>query len=177
MELFLIPIEFSNVTLINSIVKELSSTFSCKVTIEKLPINTSTSYSKEREQYFSTQIIAEAINYTSHIKGKVLLLVEFDLFVPVFTYVFGEAQLNGKHAIVSVSRFHEEFYSGSTNEILLLERSIKEVLHELGHTFGLIHCKDWDCVMHTSMGVEEIDLKGKTFCKTCASKINVSINK
>lgn len=175
MDLFVAPIEFSNVTLLNSILKELVSVFHVKVSLINLPINFSDSYSKEREQYFSTQLIADAIKYTDGIEGKVLLLAEFDLFVPVFTYVFGEAQLNGKHSIVSVCRLHEEFYSGNSNEQLLLERSMKEILHELGHTFGLLHCRDWDCVMHTSMGIEEIDLKGNGFCKNCTARLNIAI--
>lgn len=175
MDLFVAPIEFSNVSLLNSIVKELSSFFKKNVSIISLPVNISESYSKEREQYFSTQLIADAIKLTTEINGKVLLLVEFDLFVPVFTYVFGEAQLKGKHSIVSVCRLHEEFYSGNSNDRLLLERSMKEVLHELGHNYGLLHCRDWDCVMHTSQGIEEIDMKGSRYCKDCSEKLKIAI--
>jgi archaemetzincin len=94
-----------------------------------------------------------------------------DIFVPVLTFIFGEAQLNGKHSILSVCRLHEEFYSGISNEKLLLERTIKEALHELGHCYGLRHCVDWDCVMHSSPGIEEVDIKGNTFCRNCVSQI------
>ena len=31
-------------------------------------------------------------------------------------------------------------YGLKKNEALLLSRAIKEVIHELGHNFGLIHC-------------------------------------
>lgn len=175
MDLFVAPIEFSNVTLLNAIVRELSAAFQTKVSLINLPINITDSFSREREQYFSTQLIADAIKQTTGINGKVLLLVEFDLFVPVFTYVFGEAQLKGKHSIVSVCRLHEEFYSGSSNEQLLFERSMKEILHELGHNFGLLHCRDWDCVMHTSQGIEEIDLKGNGYCKSCSEKLQLAL--
>ena len=87
------------------------------------------------------------------------------------TFVFGEAQLNGKHSIVSICRFYEEFYSGKTNYNLLLKRVSKEVFHELGHNFGLKHCPNWDCVMHASLSIEEVDIKGDQYCKDCAVNV------
>jgi archaemetzincin len=87
----------------------------------------------------------------------------------VLTFLFGEAQLDGKHSVVSVCRLHEEFYSGTSDFNLLLDRTVKEVLHEIGHNFGLIHCLDWDCVMHSSNSVEEVDIKGSEYCKKCRS--------
>ena len=48
---------------------------------------------------------------------------------------------------------------------------MKEVLHELGHCYGLIHCIDWDCVMHSSQGIEEVDIKGEFYCRNCARHI------
>lgn len=167
MNFFIAPIEFSNVSILNSIIKSISGIFKDKVSVISLPVNTRAAFSKDRGQYFSTQLIADALNLTNAYDGKVLMLVEFDLFVPVFTYVFGEAQLNGKHSIVSVCRLHEEFYSGKTNDRIFLERTIKEILHELGHNMGLIHCRNWDCVMHSSQGVEEIDIKGRFYCQDC----------
>ncbi|MGE5432872.1 MAG: archaemetzincin family Zn-dependent metalloprotease [Syntrophomonadaceae bacterium] len=167
MNFFIAPVEFSNVSLLNSVLSNISGIFSSKVSVISLPLNTAAAFSKDRGQYFSTQLIADALNLTPKYDGKVLMLVEFDLFVPVFTYVFGEAQLNGKHSIVSVCRLHEEFYSGNTNDKLLKERTLKEILHELGHNMGLFHCRDWDCVMHSSQGVEEIDIKGQFYCPGC----------
>ncbi|MCU7496898.1 MAG: archaemetzincin family Zn-dependent metalloprotease [Ignavibacteria bacterium] len=168
MKFFIAPIEFSNVSVLNSITKDISVIFKDNVSLISLPLNTAAAYSRDRGQYFSTQLIADAMKLTPAYDGKVLMLVEFDLFVPVFTYVFGEAQLNGKHSIVSLCRLHEEFYSGKTNDKLLHERSLKEILHELGHNMGLIHCRNWNCVMHSSQGVEEIDIKGNFYCPECS---------
>ncbi|MCF8262243.1 MAG: archaemetzincin family Zn-dependent metalloprotease [Melioribacteraceae bacterium] len=137
----------------------------------KLNLDIKKFYSEERRQYYSTQIIQEAAKFTGNVKDKVLILFEDDLFVPVFTYIFGEAQFNGKHAIVSLCRLHEEFYTGKTNQKLFFERTLKEVLHELGHTFNLKHCHDWDCLMHTSGGIEEVDIKGSGFCVECSKSI------
>ena len=167
----LAPIHFTNDLLLNHLKSELNNLFLPKISVIDLNLDIETAFSKERNQYYSTQLIAEAVQLTRNIEGKILMLVEFDLFIPIFTYLYGEAQLGGKHSIISICRLHEEFYTGKTDNKILLERTLKEVLHELGHNFGLIHCKDWDCVMHSSMGIEEVDIKGKSYCKTCASTI------
>jgi predicted Zn-dependent protease len=55
----------------------------------------------------------------------------------------------------------------SPDDALLLDRLDKEATHELGHTFGLVHCIDPMCVMHASTYAEEIDFKGAEFCLQC----------
>jgi len=171
MDIFIAPIKFYSNLLLQKLAVELSKRFLSKIHIIDLKINIDDFFSADRKQYFSTQIIAEALKLTAEYNGKIVLLTDADIFVPALTFIFGEAQINGKHAILSVCRLHEEFYSGISNENLLLERTIKEVLHELGHCYGLRHCIDWDCVMHSSPGIEEVDIKGNTFCKNCITKI------
>lgn len=171
MDIFVAPLKFYSAFLLQKLISELSKRFSSKIHIIDLKINLDDFLSPERGQYFSTQIIAEAMKLTEEFNGKIILLTHVDIFVPVLTFIFGEAQLNGKHSILSVCRLHEEFYSGISNENLLFERTIKEALHELGHCYGLRHCIDWDCVMHSSPGIEEVDIKGSTFCRKCASKV------
>jgi archaemetzincin len=171
MDIFLAPIRFSNAQLLRNLLAELSKRFADPFKTLELQIELQKYFSKERGQYFSTQIIAEAMKLTDNLNGKIILLSEVDIFVPVLTFVFGEAQLGGKHSIVSVCRLHEEFYTGESNDKLLLERTVKEVLHELGHNFGLRHCLNWDCVMHSSPGIEEVDIKGSDYCSDCGGKV------
>lgn len=173
----LAPVHISNADFVQRVILELSKIFPGKIKRIGLNLSTRESYSLERKQYFSTQLLAEAINHTSLVEGKVVILVNFDLYVPVFTFVFGEAQLSGKHSIVSLCRLHEEFYTGKTNTELLLRRTIKEVLHELGHNFGLLHCHNWDCVMHSSAIIEEVDIKGDIYCPDCMSTIRANNKK
>jgi archaemetzincin len=106
---------------------------------------------------------------------KIIGIADFDLFVPVLTFVFGEAQLNGKAAIVSMTRLRNEFYGLPRNENILINRLVKEIVHELGHTFGLYHCSNFECVMKSSMYVENIDLKNKQFCETCREILSLKI--
>ena len=171
MDIFIAPLKFYSNLLRNRLVAELSRRFLNKIHLIELKINLDDFFSIDRRQYFSTQIIAEVIKLTDKYEGKIILLTDVDIFVPALTFVFGEAQLNGKHSILSVCRLHEEFYSGISNENLLLDRTIKETLHELGHCYGLRHCIDWDCVMHASHGIEEVDIKGSTYCRNCISKV------
>jgi archaemetzincin len=166
------PVKFSNNSFFKKIINELSSRFRSEISPLLLDLNIEPAYSEERSQFFSSQIIADSAALTASIPGKVLLITDVDLFVPVLTFVFGEAQLRGKHSIVSVCRLHEEFYSGISDDELLFQRTMKEILHELGHCFGLLHCIDWDCVMHSSQGIEEVDIKGGFYCKTCARSID-----
>jgi archaemetzincin len=95
-------------------------------------------------------------------------VTDLDLYIPVLTFVFGEAQLAGGRAVVSTLRLRQEFYGLPADPELLGERLLKEALHELGHTYGLRHCPDYTCVMSSSNGVERIDLKSAEFCPTCA---------
>ncbi|MDP4117542.1 MAG: hypothetical protein Q8903_15515 [Bacteroidota bacterium] len=172
--IYLAPVRFSNLSLLNIIKNNLIRIFN-KAEIKTIDLEIDPQFAKsvERNQYHSTKILAEAMKKTDPFDGKVILLADFDLFVPVFTFVYGEAQLNGKHSIVSISRLHEEIYTGITDEALLLQRSLKEILHEFGHNLGLLHCKDWNCVMHSSGRIEEVDIKGDFYCKTCQKDANI----
>ena len=121
-----------------------------------------------RGQYHSTAILQQLSPLAAgEDEIRLLGITESDLFVPVLTFVFGEAQLAGRCALVSLHRLREEFYGLPPREELLRERIIKESVHELGHTFGLRHCADWRCVMASTHAVERLDLKGVVFCEAC----------
>ena len=176
MRINLIPVEIKNHSLIAFIRKKLVLIFNSEILIDDIDLDLSRFLNESRNQYYSTEIISSVIPLAEKLQGKVLLLVDVDLFVPVFTYLFGEAQLNGKLSIVSTFRLYEEFYTGRTNDKLFFNRVLKEVLHELGHNFGLIHCEDWNCVMHSSAGIEEVDIKGEFYCKKCEPVVNRHLN-
>lgn len=172
MDIFIVPLKFYSNLLLQNLTAELSKRFFCDIHIADLEISLDDFFSVDRKQYFSTGILAEAIKLTDEYDGKIIIITDVDIFVPALTFIFGEAQLNGKHSILSVCRLHEEFYSGISDEEVLLQRTVKEFLHELGHNFGLRHCLDWDCVMHSSNGIEEVDIKGGAYCRKCVSKID-----
>jgi archaemetzincin len=41
------------------------------------------------------------------------------------------------------------------------------VLHELGHTRGLVHCADRSCVMALATNVAQLDAKEPRYCESC----------
>lgn len=124
-----------------------------------------------RQQHNSTALIAALLRVPLPEGNKILGVTPLDLFVPVLTYVFGEAQLDGRAAVVSSFRLDDRFYGLEANPALLRARFVKEALHELGHTFGLLHCRDFECFMHSSTSVEEIDLKPAQLCGGCVGKL------
>lgn len=160
------PLKFTNEQLLKDLLFRLRFVFD-KVNVLNMLIDIEHSYSFQRRQFYSTKIL-ESVKKSSPVnEGFVLIITDMDLFVPVLTHIYGEAELNGRFSIVSVCRLHEEFYTSESNPKLLLERSYKEIIHEIGHNVGLKHCKDWKCVMHSSSGIEEVDIKGNLFCKDC----------
>jgi archaemetzincin len=138
-------------------------------------IDPASAFDASRNQYHSSFLLAALLGTFPHHKGKILAITGSDLFVPVLTYVFGEAQLDGKAAIVSSHRLDEQFYGMPENKALFEERIIKEAVHELGHTFGLVHCRRFDCGMHSSTAVEEIDIKSENFCSECEKRLQSSL--
>lgn len=129
------------------------------------------SYETGRNQYYSTKILKEMLRQVPGDAHKLLGLTEKDLCIPILTYVFGEAQLGGTAAIVSLARLRQEHYGAPPDRPLLLSRLRKESLHELGHTFGLIHCPSKECVMYLSNTVVDVDRKGRNFCRSCRSAV------
>ena len=102
---------------------------------------------------------------------KILGVTAVDLFIPILTYVFGEAQLDGIGALVSMHRLNNRLYGLPDNDQLLRERLNKEAIHELGHTFGLLHCSTPGCVLSASTYVEDIDQKSDQVCHECRAHI------
>lgn len=101
----------------------------------------------------------------------VLGVTSADLYMPVFTFVIGEAQLEGRAGVVSTYRLCEQRYGFAANPDRMRERLYKEAVHELGHCHGLTHCLDSRCIMFSSSGVEEVDLKGDELCPSCEAEL------
>ena len=126
-------------------------------------------YNRARGQYHSTEILKRLLQDPHAESWRVLGVTDLDLYIPILTFVFGEAQLGAGAALVSTHRLRPEFYGMPQDPQLLQARLLKEALHELGHTFGLRHCSDYLCVMSSSHSAERIDLKQAEFCLACAA--------
>lgn len=119
-----------------------------------------------RDQYHSTSILDVLASRAPSRAIKVLAVTEVDLFIPILTHVYGEAQLGGKACIVSSHRLSEGLYAVSAAENFAC-RMVKEAIHELGHTFQLRHCKEFTCVMHYCRTLRDVDRKSDQLCRYC----------
>jgi archaemetzincin len=157
--------------MIEWLAERLGRAFGLEVQIRPPWFDPELPFDPSRGQYNSTLFLAQLLRGLDPGASKVLGVTSVDLFVPVLTFVYGEAQLVGKAAIVSTHRLRNEAYGLPPDEEVFLERLDKEALHELGHTYGLVHCTNPLCVMRSSTYVEEIDLKSAAFCPSCRSEI------
>lgn len=129
-------------------------------------------YDASRGQHNSTVLLRMLLDGATDDGARLLGVTAVDLFIPVLTFVFGEAQLQGQVAVVSLHRLRPEVYGLPADDELLDARLEKEAVHELGHTLGLVHCMDAACVMRPSTYVEQIDLKPASFCSSCVAVVN-----
>ncbi|HEV8118999.1 MAG TPA: archaemetzincin family Zn-dependent metalloprotease [Thermoanaerobaculia bacterium] len=134
------------------------------------PVDPREAFDPRRRQYHSTRILSQLAALPSSPGTRTLGVADVDLFIPILTYVFGEAQLGGTAAVISASRLRQEFYGLPGDEVLFYDRCAKEGLHEIGHTLGLVHCPSYDCVMHYSNSIEDVDLKRASWCRECAAR-------
>jgi len=122
-------------------------------------------FDSQRQQYHSTPILERLAQLAPPRTLKLLAITQVDLFIPILTHVYGEAQLGGMAAIVSGFRLQQEL-SGLHAESFV-QRMVKEALHELGHTFNLLHCKDRTCIMHYCRSIADVDRKSDQLCRYC----------
>jgi archaemetzincin len=155
---------------LETLAASLARTFHTRCQIRPETVDIAFALDANRRQYYSTAII-QKLERACDPDARVLGLTACDLFVPVLTFVFGEAQLDGNCAVLSVARLQDEFYGLPHREDLFRERLLKEAAHELGHTFGLRHCRDWRCVMASSHAVERLDVKTAEFCISCRKPV------
>jgi len=153
--------------LLDNIAAAISDEYPYGVHSEEIHMDMSEFYDPMRRQYDANSILMEIDGFMADKYIKKVGLFRVDLFIPILTYIFGQATLNGKTAIASLYRLRNEQYGMPKNEELLIERFKKVIIHEIGHTFGLVHCHNPICVMRSSTYVEDIDQKGLKLCNAC----------
>ena len=127
-------------------------------------------YHKRRQQYLSDAIL-NRLRQVALPAERLLGLVDLDLYTPGLNFVFGQASMGGREALIALPRLRQTFYGLPDDKALFHERAIKEAVHELGHTYGLGHCPDATCVMHFSNSLPDTDFKEKEFCGVCKTSL------
>lgn len=123
-----------------------------------------------RGQVLADHLLDSLSNYQCR-ADRVLAVINRDITVPGVDYIFGLAALGGRWAVISPVRLREAYYGRECDTGLFLERILKEALHELGHTLGMVHCTNEECNMKFSSTVEEIDRRSLLFCESCLGRV------
>jgi archaemetzincin len=126
----------------------------------------------EKGQYSADLIMLWAEEQVPPDAFRFLTVVEEDIFSGRYNFIFGQARIRGKLATVSLYRFTDPSRPLAPGEkSFFRERIGKLVLHELGHTFGLQHCNNEDCVMAFANSMLELDRQSAEFCGDCLRKL------
>jgi archaemetzincin len=156
---------------------QLANHFAMPCEVMPNAIDPEFAFHPERGQYHSSEILAEIRKYVGPNCWRLLGVTNTDLYIPILTFVFGEAQMGGPAAVISTYRLRQEFYGLPKDVDLLYGRMLKEAVHELGHTLHLSHCDDYNCAMASSHSVEWIDLKENAFCRDCANRVLAELSR
>jgi archaemetzincin len=165
----IVPLEVADQALLSALVAEIGRVFPLESRIgtsEKLPLS---ALDAERGQYHSTRILEHLAGSERRDAFRLLGVTSVDLFTPILAYVFGEAMLPGRAALVSTFRLADASTERDpvSKRSLFVDRVLKEGVHELGHTFGLTHCQDSACAMAASLDTTHIDAKSTRLCYYC----------
>lgn len=160
------PVGDLDADLIDTVCQEVHRIFHLAASVEVLLSDVDFAHDDSREQYHSTAILEKLASQKPPAAVRVLAITQVDLFIPILTYVYGEAQLGGKACVISTHRLAEGLRAGSPRN-LFLARVAKEAAHELSHTFNLRHCKDPGCIMHYCRNIRDVDQKHDDLCRYC----------
>jgi len=147
--------------------QEVGTTFALPTRLGTVNGPPADSLEPRRGQHSPTKTLRWILTSVPPGVAKVVGITDVDLFIPVLTFVFGEAQVGGPAAVVSTARLRLTYNERPAPPTLVEARLLKECLHELGHTFGLVHCPDGTCLTSRSNSVLEMDQKRTAFCHDC----------
>ncbi len=156
---------------LRKLIPSIKNAYHCEVEIIPGFREVEIAYNKKRKQYYAPQILQELEKLVPSKEQNTRLvgIVDQDLYDEGLNFIFGEAR--GNTTIVSLWRFKPcTEIDTQEEEKILLDRTIKTVIHELGHTLGLGHCNNRKCVMFFSNWLGDTDYKEKTFCEKCQKK-------
>lgn len=171
MGIVLVPIGEVDKKVIEVLKNDLNKAFNRKILTAKERPEPDYAFNKKRKQYLSTAILMALMEQKEYAQyEKILGIVDHDLYVPDLNFVFGEG--SHKAAVISITRLRQKFYNLPQDQTLFYKRVLTEAVHELGHTYGLGHCGNPQCVMFFSNSLMDTDRKGSEFCPTCKDKLN-----
>jgi len=163
----IVPIDNTDIGIIRHIARSLEQAFQITTSIKSWETTFQTLPIPIYDRYHSTIILKYVCENRPEGANKILIITELDLFSPIFSCLFGEAQLDGTSSLFSLFRLRQEYYNLKTDQKILLSRCAKEAIHEVAHTLGMRHCCDKNCIMFPSLNIIDTDSKSTSFCANC----------
>lgn len=157
------------------LVKPINEAFNQRVEVGITLDLVKNSWNPQRQQYQSDSIL-DSLPIPPP-GDRHLGILGVDIYAFGLNFVFGEADINIKKAVISLARLRPEFYGLSPDDSIFKARILIEAIHELGHTYGLKHCPSNHCVMHFSNSIQDTDIKGANFCPICHSRLLNNLDK
>lgn len=141
------------------------------VVLKALPLPDAAFY-PPRNRYRAEKLLTDLENHLSKGSSKIIGLTIKDISTTKNGYedwgIFGLGSLSGSTCVVSTFRLRAH----NASDELLKERLIKVINHEIGHTLGLLHCPNANCLMEDGKGsINTVDNEDGTFCSDCAKKV------
>ncbi|MFZ2445104.1 MAG: hypothetical protein WAW37_01985 [Syntrophobacteraceae bacterium] len=124
-------------------------------------------YVPHRGQYDAGFILKHLAGLSFPRHGCVLAVTTVDICTPILTYVFGQAELEGRLAIISNFRLKGDREGAPITADRYHERLVKVALHEIAHTFSVYHCEAPKCLMQISPRIQDLDGLDISFCERC----------
>lgn len=169
-KIVIIPVGEADQNTLESIARALREIYGSETVIsDAVPIPEKT-YNARRQQHHSTRILKALETLKPEGQDIVLGVIDRDLYVPELNFVFGEADMLARIAVIGLPRLRQEYYGLEPDRDIFLLRAAKEAIHETGHTCGLGHCPDPRCIMHFSTSLRDTDAKEPSFCIACRNK-------
>lgn len=163
----LIPLDFPHPPMLERLAQTMLHEIGLQSRTGQALFDVEAAFDPIRRQYNASMLRRQLRTSQLSRPPKSMIITDYDLFIPVLTFVFGEAQLSGDSAIISTCRLHPNFYGQSPDNELLFLRLCKEVIHETGHLYGLRHCQRAGCVMAACTNIETVDARSSRFCLDC----------
>ena len=172
---YLVPTEKVDRKVLEAIKQSLPGYFPITVKVEIAPQEKipEAAYNPSRNQYNAQAVLNDIFGkITLDVSTEVALIVtDVDLYSQELNFVFGIADKSKATCIISLARLRNEFYGLKPDNSLFLKRTVKEAVHELGHTWGLDHCHNLKCVMYFSDKLSDTDKKESSFCQECRKNL------
>ncbi len=166
----ILPLQFTRAEALERMLEVISSRFRTETILSSHRFDLTPFFNPVRSQYNANEMIQKLIPIAGE-QDKMVGVTDLDLFIPVLSYIFGQAYLGGSVALVSGHRLQNARYGLADDPEIFHSRLLKCIIHELGHAYGLKHCLLPGCVMVSTTYVEEMDQKSDKFCRACQAVI------